>query len=154
MFARTFWDDFSDVRRTVDQVFDSFYSRRAPNNESQRNFMPVVETGWTDDHLNLRVVVPGVTQDDLNLTVQGSQLVIQGERRVPENFGKEGTVYNQLTYGKFERTLDLPSGLDVDKLQAHLHEGLLDIRIPIAQAVKPKQIKIAAGAETQKTITA
>lgn len=91
MFARTFWDDFSDVRRTVDQVFDSFYSRRAPN---------------------------------------------------------------QLTYGKFERTLDLPSGLDVDKLQAHLHEGLLDIRIPIAQAVKPKQIKIAAGAETQKTITA
>jgi len=154
MFARTFWDDFADYRRTIDQVFDNVYSRRSPNNERQATFTPAVETGWTDDYLNLRVVLPGVKQEHLKLTAQGTQLIIQGERKAPENFGKEGTVYNQLSYGNFERTLDLPNGLDVDQMQAQLHDGLLDIRIPVAQAVKPKQIKISVGTENHKTIAA
>ena len=155
MLAKTFWDDFADYRRTIDQVFDSVYSsRRSANNEREAAFTPAVETGWTDDYLNLRVVLPGVKQENLKLTAQGSQLIIQGERKPPENFGKEGTVYNQLAYGKFERTLDLPNGLDIDQMQAQLHDGLLDIRIPVAQAVKPKQIKISVGGETHKTIAA
>jgi HSP20 family protein len=154
MFARTFWDDFSDFRHAVDQVFDSFSNHRPTGNEREWTFTPAVETGWTDDYLNLRVVLPGVKQEHLKVTTQGTQLVIQGERKAPEDFGKEGAVYNQLAYGKFERTLDLPNGLDVDKLQAHLHDGLLDVRIPVAQAVKPKQIKITSGAEAQKSITA
>jgi HSP20 family protein len=54
-------------------------------------------------------------------------------------------VLTYLPYGKFERTLDLPSGLDMEKVQAHLHDGLLDIRIPVVQAVKPKQIPISTG---------
>ncbi len=153
MFPRTFWDDFSDFRRTVDQMFDQFTTRRTTSSQSDWAFSPAVETGWTDDFLNLRVVLPGVSQDNLNLTIQGNQLVIQGERKAPQDFGKEGAVYNQLTYGKFERTLELPSGLDTEKMQAHLHDGLLDIRIPVAQAVKPKQIKVTAG-ESQKTLAA
>ena len=102
-----------------------------------------MESGWTDDHLNLRVVVPGVAERDLKVTVQGNQLYLQGERKAPENFGKEGYVWNAIPYGKFERVLDLPAGLDLDKLQAHLHEGFLDIRIPLASAMKPKQISIS-----------
>src|SRR6266480_1629666 len=100
MFAKSFWDDFADYRRTIDQVFDNVYSRRSAHNEREGTFTPAVETGWTDDYLNLRVVVPGVKQEHLTLTAQGTQLVIQGERKAPENFGKEGAVYNQLAYGK------------------------------------------------------
>jgi HSP20 family protein len=101
------------------------------------------------------VVLPGVAQNDLKMTVQGNQLTIQGERRAPEDFGKDGTVYNQMAYGRFERVLELPSGLDIDKLQAHLHDGVLDIRIPVAAAVKPKQVPISVGSgETKKTLAA
>lgn len=143
MFARSIWDDFNDFRRSFDQLFDQFQSasRRSGTTERDWNtFMPAVETGWSDENLNLRVVLPGVTQDDLNVRVQGSQLVISGERRAPENFGKE--VYQLISYGKFERTLDLPNGLDLDKMQAYLHDGVLDIRIPVTQAMKPRQIQI------------
>ncbi len=90
-------------------------------------------------------MLPGVTDKDVKVTVQGNQLYIQGERPAPQNFGKEGYVWSQLPYGKFERVLDLPAGLDIEKLQAHLHDGVLDIRIPLAATMKPKQISITAG---------
>ena len=154
MFGRTLFDELGDFRRSFDQVFENFYNTTrhiAGERSPEWSFSPAVETGWTDDFLNLRVVMPGVTADDLKLTVQGNQLTIQGERRAPADFGKEGFVYNQMVYGKFERTLTLPSGLDVDKLEAHLHDGLLGIRIPVAAAARPKQIQIASGPAEKST---
>jgi HSP20 family protein len=124
MFGRTIFDDLNDFRRNFDQVFENFYNstRRVGSGErsSEWAFTPAVETGWTDDYLNLRVVLRGVSQHDLNITVQGDQLIIQGERKLPEGFGKEGTSYTHLSYCKFERVPDLPGGLDMEKLQASL----------------------------------
>ena len=157
MFNRTFYDELSDFRRAFDQVFDNFYntSRRVGGaDRAEFSFTPAVETGWTEDYLNLRVVLPGVTEKDLKMTVQGNQLSLTGERKLPEGFGKEGTIHNQMAYGNFERTLDLPHGLDLDKVQAHLHDGVLDIRIPVAQAVKPKQVPISGGKSDAKTLAA
>lgn len=154
MFGRTIFDELADFRRTFDQIFDAFGPQRRLSG-SEWSFAPAVETGWTDDFLNLRVVLPAVREEDLKLTVQGNQLAIQGERRAPEEFGKKGTVYNQMHYGRFERTLQLPAGLDMDKLQAHLHDGVLDIRVPVADAVKPRQIPISVGTgDAQKALAA
>ena len=150
MFPRTFFDEMNEFRRAFDQAFENAFSPARRSGSTEWTFVPAVETGWTDDNLNLRVVVPGVTEQDLKLTVQGNQITIAGERKAPENFAKEGMAYNLMPYGKFERTLELPAGLDVDKLQARLHEGILDLQIPVAQAVKPKQIPIATGGETRK----
>jgi HSP20 family protein len=133
------------VRNLFDEVFESFWNAALPAQSVRQewSFRPPVESGWTDDHLNLRVVVPGVSEKDVKVTVQGNQLYIQGERKAPEGFGKDGYVWNSIPYGKFERVLELPAGLDVDKLKAHLHDGFLDIRIPVATAMKPKEIPIA-----------
>ena len=155
MFARSVWDEFNDFRRSFDQLFDQFQSSTRRTSAGERDwtsFMPAVETGWTDESLNLRVVLPGVAEKDLNVRVQGNQLVITGERRAPENFGKE--VYQLISYGKFERTLDLPNGLDLDKMQAYLHDGVLDIRVPIAQAMKPRQIQVNTTTQPPKSIAA
>lgn len=143
-------DEMSDVRRSFDQLFENFFNaapRRASGQAASPDwvFAPAIESGWTNEHLNVRVVVPGVTEKDVKVTVQGNQLYIAGERKAPENFGKEGYVWSQIPYGKFERVLDLPTGLDIDKLKAHLHDGFLDLQIPIATAMKPKQIEISLG---------
>jgi HSP20 family protein len=157
MFARTFWDELNDFRRSFDQNFENFYNNAARRgNGADRpevTFTPVIESGWTDDHLNMRVVLPAVSQKDLKLSVQGNQLVIRGERRAPEHFAKEGGLNQQLLYGRFERVLDLPNGLDLEKMQAQLHDGVLDIRVPVAQAMKPRQIQISTGSEA-KSVTA
>jgi HSP20 family protein len=152
MFARTLLDELNDFRRSFDQTFDGFYNAgtRRTGERAEFAFTPTVESGWTNDHLNLRVVLPGVAEKDLKITVQGSQLTIQGERSAPENFGED--TYFRMAYGKFERTLELPAGLDVDNLKAHLHDGVLDIRVPVAAAAKPKQIPISTG--TAKSLAA
>jgi HSP20 family protein len=114
-----------------------------------------VETGWTDDHLNLRFVLPGVSAGDLDVTVQGNQLILKGERKIPEGFGKEGAVHFRLPYGQFQRILDLPHGLETDKMEAHLHDGVLDLRIPVAAEVKPKKVSISiATGDEKKSIAA
>jgi HSP20 family protein len=168
MFKRMLFDDF---RRSFERLFEDFGSSLAMGNEAPFawTFAPVVETGWTENHFNLRLIVPGVTEKDLKVTVQGNQLHVQGERKEPKELSKSvyssrelteakcalseaskmlsKSVYSsrELTYGKFESMINLPGGLELEKIEAHLHDGVLDIRIPVAAAMKPREIPISAG---------
>ncbi len=145
-------------RRSVDQLFENFYgfpleSQRAGATASgqQWAFSPAIETAWSDNTLNLRAIVPGVSQQELKVSIQNNQLVIEGERKMPENLGKHN--YTQLAYGRFYTAITLPSGLDLEKLQCRLHDGVLDIAVPVSEQMKPRQIQIQTG-EGRKSITA
>ncbi len=155
MLERMF-EEFDRMRREMDRLFErTFGSRWTPTETSgEWTFTLPVETGWTNDYLNLRFILPGVTEKDFDLTVQGNQLVIRGERKAPENFGREDTVWHAIPYGKFERVVDLPNGLDLDHIDAHLHDGVLDIRIPLTAEVKPRRIEIKAGEERKQLAAA
>src|SRR5690349_15154516 len=89
-------------RRSVDQLFDDFYGYRperatAANNETpQWTFSPVLETGWDENAVHLRAILPGVKENDVTVNLQGSQLVISGERKAPEGFTKNA--WTQLPY--------------------------------------------------------
>ena len=145
-------------RRSVDQLFENFYGFPsetgrliASGTGSQLLFSPAVETSWGDNTLNMRAIVPGVPQNDIKVTVQNNQLIIEGERKTQESSAKTG--FTQLAYGKFHSELALPSGLDLDKVNCQLHDGVLDISIPIAEKMRPRQIQIQAS-EHRKGITA
>lgn len=145
-------------RRSVDQLFENFYGypletgRPAQIGQgSQWTFSPAVETAWGDTHLRLRAVIPGVQQNDLKVSVQNNQLVLEGERKAPQGFDKNSLT--QLSYGKFYSTVTLPAGLDLDKLMCRLHEGVLDIEIPVSEKMKPRQIQIQTG-EQRRSVTA
>lgn len=141
------FNELQEMRGDLDRFLNDGTSgtTRFSSSTSEWVFLPPMETGWTDDSLNLRFVVPGVREKDLEMTVQGNQLVIRGERKTPEGFGNDGSTYHRLTYGKFERTVDLPNGLNLDKVDAYLHDGVLDIHIPFAEEQKPRKIQISAG---------
>lgn len=149
MFTKSIWEEMNELRRSFDQWFDTLTTYSSSRPDGDYAFSPSVETGWTDDALNLRFVLPGVSEKDLKVTVQGNQLQLQGERKTPPNFAKEGSACWRLAYGKFERVFDLPNGLDVDKMKAHLHDGVLDISIPLAEAMKPRQVPIQIGAPAE-----
>ncbi|HUQ92485.1 MAG TPA: Hsp20/alpha crystallin family protein [Bryobacteraceae bacterium] len=152
MLARSMWDEMNDFRRSFDQLFGNLTTFSRPQRDGVFTFLPHVETGWTDESLNLRFVVQGVSEKELRITVQGNQLQLQGERKAPEGFAKGGNANLQLAYGKFERVLDLPNGLDVEKMSAHLHDGVLDIRIPLAEAMKPRQIQVQIQSGQQRQL--
>jgi HSP20 family protein len=137
-------------RRSVDQMFDNFYGQAqsagsTASGERPWAFSPVVELGWNDQYLNLRAILPGVAEKDVQVSVQNSQLVIEGERKAPEGFDKNA--FTQLAYGKFYTALTLPTGLDVDHVSCRLWNGILEIQVPITEASKPKQIQIQTGEE-------
>jgi HSP20 family protein len=143
-------------RRSVDQMFDNFYGQpqgSASQTTGERSwaFTPVVETGWNDNYLNLRAIIPGVSEKDVQVSVQNNQLVIQGERKAPEHF--ETNAFTQLAYGSFYAALTLPTGLDIDRVHCQLRNGILDIQVPILEASKPKQIQIQTS-DDRKAINA
>jgi HSP20 family protein len=145
-------------RRSVDQLFENFYGfptetarTLATGTGSQWMFSPAVESAWGDTHMNLRVILPGVTQNEVKVSIQNNQLVIEGERKPPEGFTKNA--FTQLAYGKFRTEVALPPGLDVEKLQCRLHDGVLDITVPVSEQMKPRQIQVQTG-EHRKSISA
>ena len=143
-------------RRSVDHMFDNLYGQPQPNasnasGERAWTFSPVIETGWNENFLNLRAILPGVAEKDVKVSVQNNQLVIEGERKTPEGFEKNA--FTQLAYGTFYAALTLPAGLDVDRVQCRLQNGILEMQVPILEASKPKQIRIQTG-EERKAINA
>ncbi|HUG80272.1 MAG TPA: Hsp20/alpha crystallin family protein [Bryobacterales bacterium] len=156
MLTTRVFDELEDLRRTFDRFLDQpdwNYPVQRKANGSNWSFAPAVETGWTKDYLNLRFVLPAVSKDDIEVTTQGNQVTIRGERRFPQGFGDENATYHRMPYGKFERAVDLPNGVDAEHLEAHMHDGVLDLRIPVAEAMKPKKVEIQAS-ETKKAIAA
>ncbi len=75
--------------------------------------------------------------------MQNNQLILEGERKAPETFKNNANA--QLAYGKFYAAVTLPNGLNVDKLNARLQDGILDIQIPVSEQMKPRQIQIQSG---------
>jgi HSP20 family protein len=144
-------------RRSVDQLFDEFTGYPAERRGGSRGenpewaFSPVLESAWSQNALHLRAILPGVRQEEVKVNLQGNQLTVSGERKFPENFDKNSVTH--LAYGKFFTTVTLPSGLEADNVRCSMHDGVLDITIPMAEAMKPRQIPIDTGAGQQKAIS-
>jgi len=154
LFTNDVRQTLDQFRRSVDQMFENFYGYQAQpavSGERTWTFSPIIESGWSQDHLKLRAILPGVSENDVRVTVQNNQLVIEGERKAPEGFDKNA--FTQLAYGKFYTAWTLPAGLDLDRVNCKLDKGILEIQVAILEASKPKQIQIQSAA-TQKAIGA
>ncbi|HEY1754100.1 MAG TPA: Hsp20/alpha crystallin family protein [Bryobacteraceae bacterium] len=150
LFTSDVRQTLDQFRRSVDQMLDNFYGQTQPaaskaSGAPNWTFTPVIESGWNESFLNLRAILPGVSEKDVHVSVQNNQLIIEGERKSPEGFEKNG--FTQLAYGSFYAALTLPTGLDIDHVQCQLRNGILDIQLPILEASKPKQIQIQTGEE-------
>jgi len=150
LFTNDVRQTLDQFRRSVDQMFDNFYGQTQPaasnaTGERTWTFSPVMESGWNDNAMNLRVILPGVSEQDVHVSIQNNQLVLEGERKMPDSFEKNA--FTQLAYGKFYAAVALPAGLDVEHVRCNLNNGILDIQVPVLEASKPRQIQIQTGHE-------
>lgn len=156
LMSRDIRPTLDHFRRSVDPLFSDFYrSGSGSGNGTVTNgdyaFTPAVESHWTDEELFLRAIVPGIGKKDVKVSVQSDRLVLEGERKAPEGWSERG--YTQIAYGKFYAAVPLPSGLNLDKVTCRLHDGVLDVQIPVADQMKPRQVPIQSG-ESRKAISA
>jgi HSP20 family protein len=158
VFTNDIRQTLDQFRRSVDHLFDTYSgypAERQQGGASERSdwsFSPALETAWDEHTLRLRAILPGVRQEDVNVSLQGNQLIISGERKAPEQFTKNA--FTHLTYGKFTTSVALPNGLDVEKVSCRLADGVLDISIPVAESMKPRQIPVQVEGPQQKSIGA
>jgi len=145
MFARSIVDDMQDMRHSFDQRHMTGHGdTRTALGTGDGAFAPPVETGWTDQAYHLRFIIPGVPERHLRTTVQGNQLLVTGERQVPDALANQDRADLCLAYRRFAKLIDLPTGLNVAKLSARLRDGILHVTIPITDPVAPRRVMVEA----------
>ncbi|MEW6061994.1 MAG: Hsp20/alpha crystallin family protein [Bacteroidota bacterium] len=96
----------------------------------------------TGDTVNVIVELPGVAKEDVKVTLHDGVLTVAAERKQPELKEKEQWLRNEISYGKFEHSINLPYQVVAEKVVAIHENGILRITLPKAEEAKPKQISI------------
>jgi len=105
---------------------------------------PAINVLEKDDKFVVKVELPGVKEEDVNVTVAGGTLTIEGEKKAESEVQKKGYYYSETSYGSFSRSITIPSTVDASKIEANYDKGVLEITLPKAPEVKPKKITVAA----------
>ena len=144
---RGFYDMQSEMNRMFDEVFGSL-SRAGgrQQGEAPSQWAPALDVLQEDGDIVVRAELPGVKQDDVDITFHNGVLTISGVRQAEEQ--KEGSGYyvRERRYGSFQRSMTLPQDTDESKIHARFQDGVLEVRVEGAAAVRePKRIQIEGG---------
>ena len=135
--ARLF-GDFAEIWRDFDTLFDGVFGSRAA--ESSHPWWPSLESYQKDGYLHVRMDVPGVDPKDIEVSLTGNTLKVTGERKAEQEGAKGG--YREVQYGRFERTLTVPDGLDPDKISARYVNGVLELTLPVPESAETRKVPI------------
>ncbi|MCE9501841.1 MAG: Hsp20/alpha crystallin family protein [Leptospira sp.] len=114
-------------------------------NSVKASSFPAVNVYSNEEKVTITAELPGVNGEDLDITVVGNSLKIEGESREVFKDQEVSSHRTERSYGKFSRTLELPFEVDSSKVGANLVNGILTIELPIKESEKPRQIKIKVG---------
>lgn len=140
--------ELMSLRQAMDRLFeDSFVRPRTLDSGWAANGTLSLDISSTADALVVEAALPGVKPDEVEITVEGGTLTISGSTRSEREEGEEGDyLIREIRRGSFSRTVALPDGLEPDKATATFEHGVLTLRIPKAEQVKPRQIRITPAA--------
>ena len=133
------------LRRQIDQLFEDTFGRGQPG---RNEWVPAVDIHETDQELTFAVELPGIRPEEVEVTAVDGILTIRGERNQESRNGEEGRYHLiERNYGSFIRRFQLPHGVDDDKIEADVAQGMLKVRIPKTALPQPKRIQVKAGLE-------
>ena len=149
-------DPFSQFRRLSDQMdrlFDTMgVTRNAPSREHPGSgaadlWAPELETCLRDDQFIVRMDLPGVKKEEVNVEVTDDALVIHGERQQTHQEERDGFYRSERTYGRFYREVPLPEGAQPDSAKANYRDGVLEISVtaPPRQLARPRRVEIGGA---------
>jgi HSP20 family protein len=146
------WDPFQDMEEMA-RMMDANFGRplmwrRLPGEDYL--WSPSIEMYEKDNHYILRMEIPGVNPEGVDISLSGTNLTVKGERKGPEDIRDKAYQLCEMCYGSFSRSITLPEPVDSANITATFENGILDIRIPKAEEAKPRQIKIQGASHRPK----
>ena len=106
---------------------------------------PPVDVHETPDEMVVTAALPGMKAEDVEITMTGQNLTLRGEFKTDDGIGRDQYLYRERRFGSFSRSIQLPVRVQGDQADASFTDGVLSLRIPKAEEVKPRQIRINAG---------
>jgi HSP20 family protein len=142
------WDPFLELKTMEDRM--SRWLGRSPvptegASMSAFQFAPPADVYEDENKITLKMEVPGVKQEDLDIRIDGNTLSVSGERKFEKDEKKENFRRVERQYGSFSRLFELPSSADRDDITANFKDGVLRIEVPKRAEARGKQIQIGGG---------
>ena len=131
------WDPFSEIQRFQEEL-----NRRVSGRGNGLAFRPAVDIYEDDGHITINAELPGMKPEDVDVDVHEGILTLRGERKLENEEKREGYHRIERSYGTFSRSFSLPEGVDPDKCEANMKEGVLTVRLPKKPLPQPKKISV------------
>lgn len=138
------WSPLLDVEREMRNILGRYWPA-----EGDGTVRVTTDMHRDDDKLIVTVEMPGVDPEkDIDVAVEGESLVIKGEKRAERELKEEDHYLRERRYGRFERTLKLPGGVDPDAISATYDKGVLTVEVPIPEPrTEARPIPVKTGTD-------
>lgn len=136
-------DPFRMVREMFQDPFGGLSSL------AEAAFRPSLDVAETNEAFEIRVDLPGVREEDIEVAITGNRLNISGRREVEEMREGERFVAVERDYGAFTRSFVLPDSADLDHVEAQLRDGVLMIKVPKRGEMKGRKVSIQGASRSQ-----
>src|SRR6266496_5650001 len=155
MATMTRWDPFQDLRSAQDEMAQMspmlahalglHGQQQGSGRATTTAWAPALDISERKDAYLITVELPGVELDDVQITMEGSLLTIQGERHVAQDSSEQQFHRIERRYGAFRRSITLPAQVIADAVEATAEDGVLQILVPKVEEATPKRIQVRPG---------
>jgi len=135
-------DRLTNMRAEMDRGFESTVGSFSRSPAPLSRWNPAVNVYQDKDQFTIVVELPGLKKEEIEISLHDDTLTIAGERKREDESSAQEFLTERL-YGKFQRSLTLPTAVDAEKVKASYENGLLQVVLPKAEEAKPKQIEVA-----------
>ena len=138
------FEDLGGLRRSMDRVFDELLVR-APR-RTVKEWEPPIEMFETSTEVIVRAELPNIDPKKVDITVTENTVTLKGETKIEEEQKDRNYYYREIVYGAFARTMKLPTEVKGTEAKAVYKDGVLEVKIPKAEHVKPIPVKVQMAA--------
>jgi HSP20 family protein len=142
------WPTFgrlSDLRDEIDRLFESPLGELTRTSQLLSGWTPALDVYEDKDNFTVKAELPGMKKEEIEVSLHDGCLSISGERKT-ESKHEDAEVYRaERFFGRFQRTVTLPSTVAADKVAAAYKDGVLTITLPKTEEAKPKRIDVAVN---------
>lgn len=143
-FAQDLSRDLTDIQTQMNRLFDNFVGQPTSSGLAERVWAPAADMYETKNEVVITAELPGLGEKDIHLSITGDLLTIQGERQWTGDVQDASHYRRERWFGKFERTFSLPMPVESGQIKATYRDGVLTVKLPKVEEIKPKEIKIEA----------
>ncbi|HET7382099.1 MAG TPA: Hsp20/alpha crystallin family protein [Pseudolabrys sp.] len=138
---------FMSLQREIDRLFEDF-SRGFPAiaGNGAIALMPSMDVTETDKEIEITAELPGLEEKDVQINIADNILTIRGEKKAEKEQKDKNYRLVERSYGSFERTLELPEGVNADAIKANISKGLLKVTVPKPAPAQAKKIEVKSAA--------